>query len=126
MRFILSQIHTQLFKPIDNSQLVLFRIAFGFLVFFHAGKMIYTGLVIRYISPRFLFTFIGFEWLQHLSGTWMIYHYYLMAGFGLMIIMGLYYRIAITGFTLLWIITYLMEKTLYNNHYYLLIQGRCE
>jgi vitamin K-dependent gamma-carboxylase len=38
-----------------------------------------------------------------------------------MIMVGLYYRIAITGYTVLWVITYLMEKSCYNNHYYLLI-----
>ena len=61
-----------LFRHIDNSALIVFRIAFGLLIFLEAVGAILTGWVKRtMIDPQFTFSFIGFEWLQPLPGYWM-------------------------------------------------------
>ena len=39
---------------------------------------------------------------------------------GLGVMLGYQYRLSIGLFTVLWTITYLMQKSAYNNHYYLL------
>jgi hypothetical protein len=44
-----------------------------------------------------------------------------MSVFGLMVMLGLFYRFSMAAFTLMWTATYLMQKFNYNNHYYLLI-----
>lgn len=109
-------------KPIDNSSLIFFRLVFGLLIFLESAGAIFTGWVKRvFIDPEFTFTFIGFEWLTPLPGYGMYFYYALMAMFGLMVMVGLFYRFALTSFTILWTATYLMQKTSYNNHYYLLI-----
>lgn len=109
-------------KPVDNSPLIFFRIVFGLLIFLESAGAIFTGWVKRvFIDPEFTFTFIGFEWLTPLPGNGMYYYYALMAIFGLMVMAGLLYRFSLTAFTILWSATYLMQKTSYNNHYYLLI-----
>ena len=41
--------------------------------------------------------------------------------FPFMIMLGAWYRLAMTGFTILWILMYLMQNSGYNNHYYLMI-----
>ncbi len=108
--------------PVDNSPLIVFRVAFGLLIFLESAGAIFTGWVKRaFITPDFTFTFIGFEWLAPLPGYGMYYFYALMAVFGLMVMVGLFYRFSLTAFTLMWTATYLMQKTHYNNHYYLLI-----
>lgn len=108
--------------PVDNSPLIVFRVAFGLLIFLESAGAIFTGWVKRaFITPGFTFTFIGFEWLAPLPGYGMYYFYALMAVFGLMVMVGLFYRFSLTAFTLMWTATYLMQKTHYNNHYYLLI-----
>lgn len=108
--------------PVDNSPLIVFRVAFGLLIFLESAGAIFTGWVKRaFITPDFTFTFIGFEWLAPLPGYGMCYFYALMAVFGLMVMVGLFYRFSLTAFTLMWTATYLMQKTHYNNHYYLLI-----
>lgn len=108
--------------PVDNSPLIVFRVAFGLLIFLESAGAIFTGWVKRaFITPDFTFTFIGFEWLTPLPGYGMYYFYALMAVFGLMVMVGLYYRFSLAAFTLMWTATYLMQKTNYNNHYYLLI-----
>ncbi len=110
-----------LFKHIDNSGLIVFRIVFGLLCFLESVGAIFTGWVKHtLIEPKFTFSFIGFEWLQPLPGNWMYLYYLVMGVFGLFIMLGYKYRFSALMFALLWTSTYLMQKTSYNNHYYLL------
>lgn len=44
-----------------------------------------------------------------------------MGIFGLAIMLGYRYRIAIVSYTILWAGVYFMQKSAYNNHYYLLL-----
>ena len=111
-----------LFNAIDNSPLVVFRIFFGFLVACESFGAIFTGWVKRIlIDPQVTFSFIGFEWLKPLPGFGMYFYFLAMGVFGLAIMLGYRYRIAIISYTLLWAGVYFMQKTAYNNHYYLLL-----
>lgn len=111
-----------LFKAIDNSPLIVFRILFGFLIACESFGAILTGWVKRVLTdPQFTFSFIGFEWLQPLPGFGMYFYFVLMGFFGLAIMLGYRYRIAITSYTILWAGAYFMQKSSYNNHYYLLL-----
>lgn len=111
-----------LFKQIDNSALIVFRIIFGFLITAQAWGSIFTGYIKNRILPsQFTFNFIGFDFIQPLPGIWMYLFFALMGFFGLGVMIGFKYRLSIIMFSLMWIYTYLMQKTGYNNHYYLLI-----
>lgn len=111
-----------LFKQIDNTSLVLFRIAFGFILTIEAFGAIEIGWVRRIlVEPEFTFNFIGFEFLQPLPGNGMYFYYVLMGIFGILITLGYRYRIAIIGFALLWTGVCLMEKSANNNFYYLVM-----
>lgn len=111
-----------LFKKIDNAQLVVFRIFYGLLVSAECYGAIFTGWVRRtLIEPQFTFSFIGFEWLQPLPGHGMYIYFALMGTLGLFIALGYKYRFNAMAFALLWTGVYLMQKTSYNNHYYLLM-----
>ena len=111
-----------LFKHIDNSALIVFRIIFGLLCFLESIGAIFTGWVKRtLIEPSFTFTFIGFEWLQPLPNNGMYYYYIFMGVLALFIMLGYKYRLSILGFTIMWSATYFMQKSAYNNHYYLLM-----
>ena len=114
--------NTFLFKHIDNSSLVVFRIFFGLLCFLESAGAVATGWVRRtLIEPEFTFNFMGFDWLQPLPGNWMYIYYIVMGVFGLLIMVGYKYRFSMLLFALLWSATYLMQKSSYNNHYYLLL-----
>ena len=111
-----------LFEPVDNSPLVVFRIVFGLLIALEAGGAIATGWVRRvFVEPQFTFNFIGFDWLQPLVGETMYVVYVILALLGVMVMLGYYYRLAIVAYGLLWTVCYLLQKSSYNNHYYLLI-----
>jgi vitamin K-dependent gamma-carboxylase len=110
------------FKSIDNTPLVLWRVIFGFLIATEAFGAIITGWVHDVlIAPSFTFNFIGFEFLQPLPGWGMYAYFFAMGSFGIMVLLGYRYRWAMFGFALLWSGVYLMQKTAYNNHYYLLM-----
>jgi len=111
-----------LFKHIDNSALIVFRIIFGLLCFLESVGANFTGWVKHtLVDPDFTFNFIGFEFLQPLPGNGMYYYYAIMGIFGLLIMVGYKYRFSMFAFTIMWSATYLMQKSSYNNHYYLLM-----
>lgn len=111
-----------LFRQIDNAPLLVFRILFGILISSECYGAIITGWITRtLVEPKFTFTFIGFEWLQPLPGYGMYIYFFIMGTLGILISIGYKYRFAMISFTVLWTGVYLMQKTSYNNHYYLLI-----
>lgn len=111
-----------MFKQIDNINLVLFRTFFGLLITLEAFGAIATGWVRRVlVEPEFTFNFIGFDFLQYLQGEWMYVYFIIMGIFGIGVMLGYQYRISMFGYAILWTGVYLMQKSSYNNHYYLLM-----
>jgi hypothetical protein len=111
-----------LFKKIDNTGLVLFRIIFGILISFECYGAIATGWVkTNLVEPTVYFPFIGFEFLNILRGPGMYVYFIIMGTLGILISIGYKYRYAMLGFAIMWAGAYLMQKTSYNNHYYLLM-----
>ncbi len=111
-----------LFRRIDNTGLALWRIAFGLLIAIEAFGAILTGWVrVTLVKPEFTFNFIGFDFLQPLPGYGMYIYFFLMGCFGLMVMFGYKYRWSMAAYALMWTCVYLMQKTAYNNHYYLLM-----
>ncbi len=119
---ILSKTQQFFFKPIDNSQIVLFRMLFGFLMAVESFGAIGTGWVKKtLIDPQFTFSFFGFGWLQPLPGTGMYFYFILMGIVSLMVMIGYRYKLNMFALALLWSGAYFMQKTSYNNHYYLVM-----
>ena len=111
-----------LYQPIDNSALLVFRVFFGLLITLEAWGAIATGWVRRtLVEPQFTFNFIGFDFLQVFQGYPMYFYFALMGVFGFMVMIGYKYRWSMLGYCILWSGAYLMQKTSYNNHYYLLM-----
>ncbi|MEP4947268.1 MAG: HTTM domain-containing protein, partial [Flavobacteriaceae bacterium] len=111
-----------LFKKIDNAQLIVFRVFYGLLVSAECYGAIATGWVRKtLIAPEFTFSFIGFEWLQPLPGNGMYVYFAIMGTLGVLITLGYKYRISAFAFAFMWAGVYFMQKTSYNNHYYLLM-----
>jgi len=111
-----------MFKPIDNISLIIFRMIFGFLITFECINFIVSGFVFEHlISPAYLFPHIGFEWLSVIQGyVWYVY-FAVMGFFAFNIMIGNWYRLSTVLVTILWAGFYFSQKTMYNNHYYLLM-----
>lgn len=113
---------TFLFKNIDNAPLIAFRIFFGFLIACESYGALFTGWVTKnLIETEYTFPFIGFDWLKPLPGDGMYFYFILMGTMGVFVMLGYYYRIATILYCILWSGVYFMQKTSYNNHYYLLM-----
>ncbi|MEM0517707.1 MULTISPECIES: HTTM domain-containing protein [Aequorivita] len=111
-----------LFRQIDNIGLVLFRAVFGFLIATEAFGAIFTGWLRRtLVEPPFTFNFIGFDFLQYLQGDFMYYYFVVMGIFGIFVMLGYKYRFSMIAYAIMWTAVYLMQKSSYNNHYYLMM-----
>lgn len=119
---VITMLNKWLFTRIDNSALIVFRICFGALLAIEAFGAIFTGWVRRVlIEPEFTFNFIGFEFLQPLPGNGMIWYYAILGIVGLFVMVGFKYRLSVFMYAVMWAGVYLMQKSSYNNHYYLLM-----
>ena len=114
--------YNYLFRPIDNTPIVLWRIVFGLVMLIETWGAIGVGWVKQvYIEPPlFTFNFIGFEFLQPLPGYGMYIWFALLGVFSLGVILGYRYRLSIALLTIGWLGVYFMHKTSYNNHHYLM------
>jgi hypothetical protein len=100
--------------------LVIFRIAFGAVLFISTVRFMLHGWIKDfYISPKYHFPFFGFEWLQPAAPAVMYLLYGFMAIAALFICLGLFYRAAAILFFLIFCYAELLDKTYYLNHYYL-------
>jgi hypothetical protein len=97
-------------------------VVFGLLISIEGFGAIATGWVKRtLVDPEFTFNFIGFEFLQPLPGNGMYFYFALMGIFGLCVMLGYRYRFSMAAYAIMWTSVYLMQKTSYNNHYYLMM-----
>ena len=111
-----------LFTQIDNSALIIFRVFFGFLISAEAFGAIMTGWVRRvFVEPQLNFPFIPLDFLHPLPGNGMYFYFIIMGICGLGVMVGYKYRFSIIMYTILWAGVYFMQKSSYNNHYYLLV-----
>ncbi len=111
-----------LFKEVSNTALIIFRVFFGLLMWIESWGAIATGWVKRtFVDTDYTFTFMGFEWTQSLLGEGMYVYYFIMGIFGIGIMLGYKYFWSVLGFFLMWSLSYFMQKSNYNNHYYLIM-----
>jgi len=99
--------------------LVIFRIAFGALMFISVSRFILKGWVYSmYILPKMFFPYFGFEWIKPLpaTGMYVVFAVLLLASLG--ILLGAFYRISTFLFFILFTYVELIDKTNYLNHYY--------
>ena len=108
-----------LFRPVSILPLALIRIAFGLLMFISTLRFMSQGWIHEfYILPQFHFTYLGFGWVKPLPelGMYLVFGAMLIAS--LLIALGLFYRLSILSFFLLFTYVELLDKTYYLNHYY--------
>ncbi|WP_430614919.1 HTTM domain-containing protein [Flavobacterium sp. JP2137] len=114
--------YEKLARQIDNSPLIVFRIIFGLLFVCESFGAIFTGWVrINLVETHLTFSHIYMDWLQPLPGNGMYYYFILMGLASIGVMLGYRYRWSIILLTVLWAGCYYMQKTSYNNHYYLML-----
>ncbi|MHC5361116.1 HTTM domain-containing protein [Myroides sp. LJL110] len=118
----LTTVCRKLTRPIDNSGLLIFRMLFGFLFACESFGAILTGWVTEnLVDVNLTFNHIYMDFLQVLVGPQMYFYFLIMGLASIGVMLGYRYRLSIVILTLLWAGAYFMQKTSYNNHYYLLL-----
>ncbi len=109
-------------QPVDNAPLIIFRIFFGFLFACESFGAIATGWVREnLVDVNFTFSHIYMDFLQVLVGSQMYVYFFVMGLASLAVMLGYRYKWSMLLLTLLWAGAYFIQKTSYNNHYYLLM-----
>lgn len=105
-------------KYSEASTLAFFRLAFGLMMLLSIIRFIsYDWVEKLYISPKFHFTFYGFEWVKPIGNyTYLLFFICALAAF--FVAIGYKYRIAIVVFFISFTYIELLDKTTYLNHYY--------
>lgn len=106
-------------KPVAIAPLVTFRIVFGLLMLLSTLRFWWRGWVTSvYVTPRFHFTYMGFDWVRPLGYTGMHVLFFLIALATLFITIGFLYRAAAVVFFIGFTYVELLDVTTYLNHYY--------
>ncbi|MFN8707949.1 MAG: HTTM domain-containing protein [Planctomyces sp.] len=114
--------YSRAFQSTDYSGLAFFRIAFGFSLAAFAYKYLSSpALAADFITPRFHLTYFGFEWVRPWPGSGMYLHFLVMLIAAIGVAAGLFYRLAAVLLLFTFTHVFLIERALYNNHYYLII-----
>jgi len=110
--------------PANASSLAIFRIMFGFILGWYAfDNLSGNSILLKYIEPKFLFTFPLFDalHLKRLPAHYMYTLFKIMGISACMIGFGIFYRASLLTFFLSFGYMFLLEKSEYNNHYYLIL-----
>lgn len=106
-------------KPVSIAPLITFRIVFGLLMFLSIVRFWWNGWIESiYVQPKFHFTYVGFEWVQALGNIGMQLLFLCIGLSALMIVFGLFYRLATILFFISFTYVELIDVTTYLNHYY--------
>jgi hypothetical protein len=109
-----------LFKPVDISFLVFFRILFGGIMLWEVYRYFTYGWISRYyVEPALNFTYYGFSWVKPWPGQGMYIHFFVLGLAAACVMVGFLYRIATPVFFLAFTYSFLLDQTRYLNHLYL-------
>ena len=109
-----SRLWARLFEPVSVLPLALFRIAFGLLMAASTLRFVLRGWVEAfYVAPSFHFTYLGFGWVKPLPETGMYTVFAVMFLASLTVALGLFYRVSIISFFLLFTYVELLDKSFY-------------
>jgi hypothetical protein len=117
---VLQRLCAALFKPVDISFLVLFRIVFGGIMLWEVYRYFSYGWIARYfVEPAVTFPYYGFSWLKPWPGRGMYIHFFVLGVAAACVMVGFLYRIAAPLYFLGFTYTFLLDQTRYLNHFYL-------
>jgi hypothetical protein len=106
-------------RPVSIAPLVTFRILFGLMMFAGTIRFWANGWITQqYVTPKFYFTYMGFEWVKPLGSTGMHVIFGVIALSTILITAGLFYRVAVVIFFVAFTYVELIDVTNYLNHYY--------
>ncbi|MEM7154480.1 MAG: HTTM domain-containing protein [Myxococcota bacterium] len=109
-------------RPVDGASLLMFRIAFGLIIFWEVMRYTNNGWVkAYYLDTEFRFKYWPFDFVEPWGGDGMYWQFGILGVAALAIMTGFRYRIAsvVAFFSLAYI--FLLDQGRYLNHFYLVV-----
>ena len=107
--------------PVDAASLGIFRIVLGAMIAWDAVRFWQFGWIDEYfVLPKWHFTYLYFDWVRPWPGPGMYIHFAVLFVLAVLVAVGLYYRAAVVLLFLAYTYVFLLEKSVYMNHYYLI------
>ncbi len=115
-------IHRFLFRQVDTASLAVFRMMFGAMLLFEAVNYgVFLCLDCMYRDTDLLFKYPFFEWVSVPTEPWFRLSYALLGVAAIGVITGTFYRLSMLACTLLFTWHFLLDQSLYLNHFYMVI-----
>lgn len=117
---LISNLFFRVSNPLPAWSLGFYRIVFGILLFILAFRYFSNGWISKYfLDPSFHFKFYGLSWIA-VFPAWILYSLFVSLLFlAVFISLGIFYRISVLCFFLIFSYINLLEVAVYLNHYYL-------
>ena len=113
------RLREKLGEQVDAASLVAFRVIFGLAAIVAAVRFWQMGWIDTYlVDPPNHLHYAGFEWVRPLSSTGMHLVFAGLVVAAACIALGLFYRLAVLAYFLLFTYAELIDQALYLNHYY--------
>lgn len=107
-------------RPVDAASLAVFRIHFGLMLLWTVYKHFHYRWIERdFVRPLVYFKFHGFGWIEPFSETGMHALFAVLGVFAFLVTIGFLYRLSIFAYGVGFTYVFLLDKSLYLNHYYL-------
>ena len=117
----INKIKETLFEDESIYSIVFFRIIWGAILLIEVLRYFDRGWIKRYwIDPSFYFNYEGFSFLHPWDGNGMYIHFFFLGVLAIFIMLGLCYRLSSALFFLGFTYIFLLDKTNYLNHFYLI------
>lgn len=108
-----------LFRPVDVTTLVCFRILFGAILFWETTRYFYNYKIEDvYLERTYHFTYTFFDFVAPPPGEWIFLVFIVLGISAILIALGWFYRLAAVVFFFVYTYIFLIDATEYNNHYY--------
>lgn len=112
----------RLATPVPILSLAVFRMALGALLVWDCWRFVRFDRIGRYyVAPEFHFTYAGFGWVRPLPEPWIHLAWAAVGIAAFLVMLGLFYRVAIVVLTVLFGYFFLLDKAEYLNHFYLVL-----
>ncbi len=106
--------------PTNVASLAVFRVALGGLLLWEVVRYFQHDWIRDfYITPSFHFTYPGFSWVEPWPGEGMYWHFIGIGACAVLVLLGLWYRIAMSLLAVGLTYVLLLDQTAFLNHLYL-------
>jgi vitamin K-dependent gamma-carboxylase len=108
--------------PVSIQSLVAMRVLFGAILVWDCWRYFRYDRIYRYyVQPDWTFPYFGLDVLQPLSAPYIYFAWAMVGVFAFLVMVGLFYRVAIWGFVLVFGYFFLLDKAQYLNHNYMVL-----